>query len=94
MKWGFNFIGPIKPTIRLTWNKYIIVDTNYVTKRVEAKPLKTNIEIVIFVWVYIDEIWMSSDHSYRSRDTFHQWYNQTYDKIIFVKTFSSTIYYP
>jgi hypothetical protein len=52
MKWGFNFIGPIKPAGRLTWNKCILVATYYVTTWVEAKALRTNNVIVIAIFLY------------------------------------------
>ncbi len=52
MKWGFDFVGPIKPTGRYTWNKYILVATNYVTKWVETKALKNDIKIVIAKQLY------------------------------------------
>jgi hypothetical protein len=52
MKWGLDFIGLIKPTIRLTRNRYILVITNYATKWVEAKALRTNIEIVKAEFLY------------------------------------------
>jgi hypothetical protein len=52
MKWGLDFIGLIKPAKRLTWNKYILVTTNYAIKCVEAKTLKTNIVVVIVRFMY------------------------------------------
>jgi hypothetical protein len=79
MKWGLDFIGPIKLTRRLTKKKNILVAIDYATKWVEAEALiintRTNIVVVttkFLLGVYFDQIWMSIDHSYRLENTFHQ----------------------
>jgi hypothetical protein len=52
MKWGLNFIRPIKPVGRYIRNKYILVTTNYATKWVEVRVLRSNIAVVIAKFLY------------------------------------------
>jgi hypothetical protein len=47
-----DFIGPVKPISKMSYNYYISVATNYVTKWVEARALHTNIIIKIAKFLY------------------------------------------
>jgi len=52
MKRGFDFVWPIRLARRYIGNKYIVVATNYATKWVETRALKTNIATVIAKFMY------------------------------------------
>jgi len=66
--WAIDLIGQIYPPSS-KWHKFILVATDYLTKWVEAIPLKkvTSANMIDFVKEHIClPIWYSSDNHYRS----------------------------
>lgn len=52
MKWGLDFIEPIKLRGRFTRNKYILITTNCATKWVEEKTFQMNTTFMIVKFLY------------------------------------------
>jgi hypothetical protein len=52
MKWGFDFVGPIKLVGRYIRNKYFFVATNYVTKCMEVRTLRTCTTTITIMFLY------------------------------------------
>lgn len=52
MKWGFDFVRPIKLVGQSTWNMYTLIGTNYASKWMEAKVLCINMATIIIKFLY------------------------------------------
>ncbi len=61
MKWGLDFMGPIKPIGRLLENKYKLMVINLAIKWVETWVFQTNITIVTTKFIYesVNQVWIS-----------------------------------
>jgi len=52
MKWGLDFVGPIKVVGRYVGKQYIIIAIDYATKWVEARALKISTTIITTKFLY------------------------------------------
>jgi hypothetical protein len=97
MKWGLNFMGPIKPIAKNTSNQYIIVAINYATKWVEAKVFRDNTTKNIVKFIYENIIIRFGCPTHFVSDQGNHFINKTIEVLVeelMIVHHKSTTYYP
>ncbi len=97
MKWGLNFMGPIKPTSKTISNQYIIVTTNYMTKWVEAKALRDYMAKNIIKFIYENIITKFGRPAHFINDQRNHFINKIIEILVvkfMIVHHKSTTYYP
>ncbi len=97
MKWGFDFVRPVKLTTRYIRNQYIIITIDYTTKWVEVKALHDNTVKSTAKFIYEQIITHFGYLTHFVSDQGNNFINKTIE--ILVKEFmishhKSTTYYP
>jgi hypothetical protein len=96
MKWGLDFMGPIKTVARYTKNQYIIVIIDYTTKWVEAKTLHDNTTKNIVKFIYEKFIICFGCLTHLVNDQGIHFINKTIEILVeefMISHHKSTIYY-
>jgi hypothetical protein len=97
LKWGLDFMGPIKPIAKTIGNQYIIITTNYTTKWVEARALRDNTTKSIVKFIYENIITRFGCPTHFISDQGSHFINKTIEMLLaeFMTVHpKSTTYYP
>ncbi len=96
MKWGLDFMGPVKTVARYTRNQYIIVIIDNTTKWVEAKALHDNTTKNIVKFIYEQIIIHFGCSTHLVNDQGSHFINKTIEILVeefMISHHKSTIYY-
>ena len=96
MKWGLVFVGPVKKT-RHTGKRFILVATDYATKWVEARALRTNLAQKTTQFLYESILTRFKCSLHLVSDQGSHFLNgtiQVLTKHFLLRQTTSTIYYP
>jgi hypothetical protein len=97
MKWGLDFMGPVKLATRYTKNQYIIVPINYTIKWVEVKALRDNMVKNIVKFIYEQIITQFGCPTHLVSDQGGHFINKTIEILVkefMISHYKSITYYP